>query len=1404
MVLALCFSCWVKLLAQAPVLPTKATLSNTLFSAKTITSSTQIDTVVKPLALGSSYTVEVNAKVTAASGRGLDIEARNSSFNGFRLSLADTVLRWTAPLTAPIPLSTPIATQDQIIRVAVKNDSAYIFHNGAYIKVQPITSIKDIVGGVESDSTPSVTKVGANLVAGWAGIAPNNTGKPSDYGWGYTGATVTNLFSVANGSSGSRYTDVSSTVNTHTYNGSTYNGRLLFIRWDASTTSGTVYNYQVVLKANTTYDFSMLHAYFSNATGAKTITAGIGKTVAATDRYATHVYNTSGTKSLKREDFFFTSQEAGVYYLTFTGDWGLFTIGELALNEVNTNPGFIFGKNYPTGAVNIQINSVTYDDGAYAPTTLVTGAVQNVTITGRVASRIPAANTNFIVAGKTDFHLTGDFAPFINGTVALNAEDAWLFFDNVKPAVVIANWLGNVTINGAPALNNPNVRIANYKNGTVIIPNGNVTSTKAMEVFTQPGLGGSTKLLEIETYYDSLASFDNKIRSFVLHRGYMATVANNKDGSGYSRVFIANDSDLVVNTMPAALDTTISFIRVFKWDWVSRKGWGGGGTPLELVNATWYYDWSAGGSPSVNYNYAMIRHNAGWPSWESIHARQGINSLLGFNEPDQADQANMSVDLAIKQWPEMMKSGQRIGSPAPANPLNSWISNFINKCDELNYRVDYVAIHCYWNSLTPQGWYDRLKGIYDRVKRPIWITEWNNGANWTGETWPTDTSAQFLKQYNDIKGILQVLDTASFIERYALYNWVENKRAMVLADTLTMAGKYYAANRSTLAFTPAREHIHEWKLSSPLIDTVINPDDYFKVTLSFRDINGELGSQYILERKIDGRDTGFLPVQTYTGYVTGSVLNYVDSVYSKATYRVKAYNKAGNQFVYSTTLVVVRDVAPVAPTSLTGTVLSTKKTSLTWNAGTNARSYNIKRATSSGGPFLTILARTTLLSCTDSLLSPGTTYYYVVTSLNAAGESANSTVLSLRTNDLVAPATVQSPRIASGDTKITLTWDFMYDAKYEIFRASTVNGTYTVIATNVDAVRYEDLNLTNGTTYYYKIVAFNTAGRSAETAVLTGTPVMGQYVHIGFNENTGTVAADDWGGYHATLNNAATWSNGKDSTTGAVTLVKASSSYMQLASGVVSTLNNFTIAAWINLPANQGNNTRLFDFGNDGATFMVLIPKSGTNVRYKITCAAGTYDRSMPYQLPPGQWVHVAISQQGAIFKFYVNGQLQYTDSSATVKPADMGVTTKNYLGKSQFSNDPYSDHVYDDFRIYNYALTDQNVSNLVTGGALRIATAVTTVSAKTPAQDSTITGSWNKEIKVYPNPAADFLKVSGLNFSKRYTYVLYTAMGVRIVGGSLKNGTIELPKNLAVGMYTVQLIDNNHSITNKLFVIKK
>lgn len=1275
---------------QAPNLPTKQTLSESILSSRTFSNPSQTDTVVRQRPIADNYTLEVVARVNSASGRGLDIEARNSKAKGFRLSLDASALKWTSALNSSRAMTSSNAGESQTIRIAVSNQLVHIYQNGVFVQTEPLSSIKDIDGGVEFDNLLNTVQ-GPTLIPNWAGTAPNNSGRPSDYGWAYTNTTV-NLFNTANSGSGIRYMDVnaSSGGNVHTYNGSPYVGRLMFIRWDGSAYKDACFSYPVTLEANTTYDFSMLHAYVTNATGGRAITVGIGKTNTTTGRIASHVFNTSGTRTFKKENFIFTSQDAGQYYLTFTGNWALYSIAGLSVNKINVNPRFIFGKNYPAGAVDMEISSVSYEDGAYAPAGALGGPKQNVMVSGNVVYMLPSFNKNFIVSGRTDLHLTGETTPLINSSVELNSDDAWLFFDNIKPSAVIANWLDKVTINGVPAANNQNLRISIYKNGTAVIPNGIQTSARALTVFTQPNLAGDTQAFEIEKYHNNLGGFNNKIRSFKLSRGYMATLANHADGSGYSRVFIANDADLIVNTMPAGLDTTVSFIRVFKWDWISKKG-KAGWSPAK-INSTWYYDWNIGGSSSTDYEYSIIRQNAGWPSWNELNNKKNVTHLLGFNEPDRPDQANMTVDEAFNQWPEMMKSGLRIGSPAPASPHSSWITNFLAKCDQLNYRVDYVAIHCYWGGLTPAQWYSQLKSIYDRVKRPLWITEWNNGANWTTESWPSDQAAQFEKQYNDMKGILQVLDTASFVERYAIYDWVENKRAMVLADTLTPAGKYYAANKSDFAYNPQKAYVHNWKLVAAPLSSRINNDDYLKTTLTWRDLNGELGSKYILERKVDGRDNSFLPVYEIAEYMQGSNLSYVDSVFDKASYRVKAFNVAGDQFVYSATLDVLRDAVSTPPTSLTGGVLSSSISKLNWNAGANARSYNLKRSLNASGPFDTIFARTTQLTYQDTSLTPSTDYYYVVTSLNSAGESINSSVLNLRTKDLVVPDSVKNARVASGDAKIILTWDFIYDAKYDILRAEAENGIFDTVATNVNTTRYTDSGRINGKTYFYKIVAHNAAGRSPETRILQGTSAEGRYVYVSFNEGAGKFAEDIWGGYHGAL--AATAGHAEGRSAAALKLDGTASSYTALNHGILNDLSDFTISTWVKMDA-LSNWMRIFDFGAGTSKYMFLTPQANVSggkstVRYGIKNGTEEQSVSYPFSFPLNTWTHFAVSHSADTAKLYINGAL-VASNNVFIKPSTLGLTHQNYLGKSQY-NDPMLKGSIDEFKIFNRALSNAEI----------------------------------------------------------------------------------------------------------------
>jgi hypothetical protein len=75
---------------------------------------------------------------------------------------------------------------------------------------------------------------------------------------------------------------------------------------------------------------------------------------------------------------------------------------------------------------------------------------------------------------------------------------------------------------------------------------------------------------------------------------------------------------------------------------------------------------------------------------------------------------------------------------------------------------------------------------------------------------------------------------------------------------------------------------------------------------------------------------------------------------------------------------------PSAPTNLSATASDTQ-VSLSWNSVAGATSYTVKRSTTSGGPYSTIVSGHTSASYTNTGLTNGTTYYYVVSATNAQG-----------------------------------------------------------------------------------------------------------------------------------------------------------------------------------------------------------------------------------------------------------------------------------------------------------------------------------------------------------------------------------------------------------------------------------
>ncbi|MBW5449426.1 cellulose 1,4-beta-cellobiosidase [Cohnella sp. CFH 77786] len=191
---------------------------------------------------------------------------------------------------------------------------------------------------------------------------------------------------------------------------------------------------------------------------------------------------------------------------------------------------------------------------------------------------------------------------------------------------------------------------------------------------------------------------------------------------------------------------------------------------------------------------------------------------------------------------------------------------------------------------------------------------------------------------------------------------------------------------------------------------------------------------------------------------------------------------------YERLLVPPTPSVPAAPAGLTATA-GNAQASLSWTATSGATSYNVKRATTSGGPYTTIATGVTATSYTNTGLTNGTTYYYVVSAVNSVGESANSAQVSAAPQAQPVPAAPTGLTAAAGNAQAALSWTASSGAtSYNVKRATTSGGPYTTIATGVTAASYTNTGLTNGTTYYYVVSAVNASGESANSAQASATP----------------------------------------------------------------------------------------------------------------------------------------------------------------------------------------------------------------------------------------------------------------------------------------------------------------------------
>lgn len=227
----------------------------------------------------------------------------------------------------------------------------------------------------------------------------------------------------------------------------------------------------------------------------------------------------------------------------------------------------------------------------------------------------------------------------------------------------------------------------------------------------------------------------------------------------------------------------------------------------------------------------------------------------------------------------------------------------------------------------------------------------------------------------------------------------------------------------------------------------------------------------------------------FTPLATVATSTYIDTTVAANTryaYRVYAYNAFANSAMSNTVLVTV-PVPPAAPTNLVGTLQTGPQVRLIFrDNATNELGFVVERSVN-GGAFtqLTTLAakgNTGTVTYNDAAVTAGNVYAYQVKAVNTAGSSAYSNIATVSVIVPAAPTNANVTAVANGTTAlVTLTWtdNANNETGFRIQRAS--NATFTAgLNTNTVGANTVKLqqNRNRGTTYYYRIQAYNSTGAS--------------------------------------------------------------------------------------------------------------------------------------------------------------------------------------------------------------------------------------------------------------------------------------------------------------------------------------
>jgi len=220
---------------------------------------------------------------------------------------------------------------------------------------------------------------------------------------------------------------------------------------------------------------------------------------------------------------------------------------------------------------------------------------------------------------------------------------------------------------------------------------------------------------------------------------------------------------------------------------------------------------------------------------------------------------------------------------------------------------------------------------------------------------------------------------------------------------------------------------------------------------------------------------------------------------------------------------------------------------------------------------------------------------------------------------------------------------------------------------------------------------------------VTGSAVQADVEPVGWwalDDGAGTTVADaSANGNDGVITGDAVWTTGKF---GGALSFDGTDDYVTLPIGsIISELSDTTITTWANFSNAGGAWQRIWDFGSGTGVYMFLCARVNTAgvIRFAIrTADIGEQIVNSPDTLP-SDWHNVTVVMDSAdmMIRLYVDGAM-VASGATLLLPKDLGETTQNWFGKSQWPDALYQGDL-DDVRIYNRVLTQDEIKNVMVGG---------------------------------------------------------------------------------------------------------